>query len=235
MGDMSLSQAIHDVRAMRDMRRLSELANISDMLSGRWNWALQGPRSMQQMRSGAPMFRMVGRQPERSGGRIGWILLGVGLGAAAMFALDPRTGKRRRALARDKMVRLGNSVDEMVSEQLPRKVDYLSGVARGARYRATHVAQRNGEALPDEDQFITDRVMSTVFRDPALPKGDINVNTVDQVVYLRGHVEDGRLVKEIEDRVRKVEGVREVINVINRPEVDPSDIRADDARRAERG
>lgn len=158
------------------------------------------------------------------------LLAGFALGALGMFVFDPRTGRRRRALTRDKVVRLGNSVDELVSETIPRKVDYLSGFARGARYRMTHATGQGTRTYPDEDQYITDRVMSMVFRDPDLPKGDINVNTVDRVVYLRGHVEDERLVAEIEERVRKVEGVRDVVNVINRPDIDPSDIRAAEAR-----
>lgn len=184
--------------------------------------------------------RQWGRQPARqqqarSSQRGFWLglLAGAVVGGLAMFVLDPRTGRRRRALARDQVVRLGNTVDELVSETIPQKVDYLSGFAKGARHRAMHVIGRDGEPMPDDDQFITDRVMSIVFRDPDLPKGNININTVDRVVYLRGSVDDPSMVQEIEARVRRVEGVRDVVNVINRPEVDPSVIRAEEARRAE--
>lgn len=181
-------------------------------------------------RSGWPT--MTRRQRSMStGGKLFWMMLGLAAGTTVMFVLDPRAGKRRRALARDKVVHLGNSMDELVNERIPSKMEYLSGVARGARYRST--PHHDGGQLPDDDQFITDRVMSIVFRDPNLPKGDINVNTVDQVVYLHGHVDDAKLVQEIEQRVRKVEGVRDVVNVINRPDVDPSQVRADEVRRAE--
>lgn len=151
------------------------------------------------------------------------LLLGFLAGLASMFLLDPRTGRRRRALIRDKAVRLGNSAEDLIGETIPAKIDYFSGFAQGARHRLMGGTART--SLPDQDRFVTDRVSSIVFRDPDLPKGDININTVDQVVYLRGHVKDDRLVQEIEHRVRQVEGVRDVINLINRPEVDPSALR----------
>jgi len=176
----------------------------------------------------------VRRARERSAFRRGLVIGLIG-GAVATFVLDPRAGRRRRALARDKVVHLGHSVDELISETIPRRVEYLSGVAAGARHRVMSTVRPERSEMPDDDQFVTDRVMSIVFRDPDIPKGDINVNTVDGVVYLRGTVDDPRMVQEIESRVRQVEGVRDVVNVINRPEVDPSDVRAAEARRIEEG
>jgi hypothetical protein len=77
----------------------------------------------------------------------------------------------------------------------------------------------------DDSKTITDRVMSTVFRGLDIPVGELNVNTVDHVVYLRGHLDDDTAVKEIERRAREVEGVREVVNLINKPDVDATDVR----------
>ena len=177
---------------------------------------------------------MARRQKRGQSGFGAGLLIGMAAGAGAMFVFDPRSGRRRRALAREQATRLGSSVDEIIGESLPRKVDYLSGMAAGARHR---IAGAHGQdEVPDEDRFITDRVMSQVFRDPRIPKSDLNVNTVERVVYLHGHVDDPSLAAEIERRVRDVEGVREVVNVINRPDVDPSAERAtqahDDEKRA---
>ncbi|HUY99555.1 MAG TPA: BON domain-containing protein [Thermomicrobiaceae bacterium] len=172
------------------------------------------------------------RQQTSGRGRLGaGLLMGMAVGAGAMFVFDPRSGRRRRALARDQAARLGSSVDELVTESLPKKAEYLSGVARGTRHRLAGAQDR--DEVPDEDRFITDRVMSIVFRDPGIPKGDLNVNTVERVVYLHGHVDDPSVATEVERRVRGVEGVRDVVNVINRPKVDPSAVRADHVRHEE--
>ena len=41
-------------------------------------------------------------------------LTGAGVGAGLMYMLDPQMGSRRRALARDKMVRLGHEAEDAV-------------------------------------------------------------------------------------------------------------------------
>ncbi|CCF83715.1 exported hypothetical protein [Nitrolancea hollandica Lb] len=158
------------------------------------------------------------------------LLLGSALGAALMFLLDPTAGARRRALIRDKFVHWAHLAGETTTETVPRKADYLSGFAIGAYHRAKDMISGEKESIPDESKFITDRVMSIVFRDPRFPQGQINVNTVDQVVYLRGHVEDQNLADEIVERTRHVPGVKDVVNLINRPDVDPSVLREEDWR-----
>lgn len=146
-------------------------------------------------------------------GMVTGLVAGVVAGGIGMFILDPRTGRRRRALVRDKAVHLGHAVDDMVTESLPRRVDYFSGVARGISHRASSRVGQNGDETLD-DRMITDRVLSIVFRDPDLPKGEVNINTVDGIVYLRGTLTEPSLSSEIEKRVRKVEGVRDVANLI---------------------
>lgn len=164
------------------------------------------------------------RRQHRQRHPLRWGLLGATAGAAAMFMLDPRTGNRRRALLRDQFVHFGNVAGDFVNDTLPQKLDYASGFVRGLQHQALETV--SGEShWTDDSQTITDRVMSEVFRDPDLPKGEINVNTVDHVVYLRGHVENPALVKEIESRTRQVPGVRNVVNLINHPDVDPSTVR----------
>jgi gas vesicle protein len=55
---------------------------------------------------------------------------GLFLGALAMFIFDPEQGRRRRALARDKMVRYGNDMG-----------DYVAGTAKDLSNRAYGVAK----------------------------------------------------------------------------------------------
>ena len=54
-----------------------------------------------------------------------------------------------------------------------------------------------------------------VFRDHAVPKGRININAENGVVFLRGEVDSPELVSALEERVAKVRGVRGVKNLLN--------------------
>lgn len=182
--------------------------------------------AMKAMRVSSASPRSRQRQRNQDGAFVWGMLTGLAVGVGGMFILDPQSGRRRRALARDQIVHFGHVMDDLVSVGIPRRIDYLSGFAEGVRHRTMARLGRTEEIFPDDDQFITDRVRSIVFRDPQIPKGEINLNTVDRVVYLRGHVDDERMVREIEARVRRVEGVRDVVNVINRPDLDPSVVRA---------
>lgn len=159
------------------------------------------------------------KQQKKSGSRFWSVASGAVVGAVAMFFLDPRGGNRRRAMVRDKVAHAGN----VVSDTVPQKVGSVSNMAKGVQQAAS--SRVGGSHASDDDKTVTDRVMSEVFRDPQLPKGEVNVNTVDHVVYLRGHIEDPTKVEEIEERTRQVPGVKDVINLINRPDIDPSVVR----------
>jgi len=69
----------------------------------------------------------------------------------------------------------------------------------------------------DNDATLSDRVTTALFRDQAVPKGDIDVNAVNGVVTLRGQVSDTELPARLEDEARKVSGVRDVQNLLHGP------------------
>jgi osmotically-inducible protein OsmY len=50
-----------------------------------------------------------------------------------------------------------------------------------------------------------------------VPKGQINVNVEDGVVYLRGELEQPDLIKDLEAQARKVQGVLGVENLLHVP------------------
>jgi osmotically-inducible protein OsmY len=60
-------------------------------------------------------------------------------------------------------------------------------------------------------------VETIVFRDPAVPKGDLNINAENGTVFLRGQVESSELVEELGKRVRRISGVRQVENLLHLP------------------
>jgi hypothetical protein len=62
-------------------------------------------------------------------------LAGIGVGAFAMFVLDPQQGRRRRALARDKLVRAGHVARDLAegkSKDLRNRAQGLAAETRGA-------------------------------------------------------------------------------------------------------
>jgi hypothetical protein len=72
---------------------------------------------------------------------------GLGLGALAMFILDPQQGRRRRALVRDKMVRYGREVSDLAagtSKDLRNRAQGVVAETRGMVREA--VASNEGEA-----------------------------------------------------------------------------------------
>jgi hypothetical protein len=83
-------------------------------------------------------------------------IIGTGVGALTMFVLDPVSGPRRRALARDKVMRLANDAAESVQ-----------GTARGLRDRAKGIAAEVSGAVSNVMQWTgPERRM--------LPRGSIN-------------------------------------------------------------
>jgi osmotically-inducible protein OsmY len=139
-------------------------------------------------------------------------LLGlVGLGAGLTYFFDPQQGRRRRATARDRIagffrrrVRAGEQLGRSASAQ-----------AEGLVQKAKHL-QEEPKPQPD-DVTLTRKVETEIFRDADVPKGQINVNAENGKIYLRGEVEQPELIKDLEKRARKVQGVQDVENLLHLP------------------
>jgi osmotically-inducible protein OsmY len=84
--------------------------------------------------------------------------------------------------------------------------------AHALKQKATHLRE---EPKTFDDQTLKAKVESEVFRPADSPKGDVDVNVENGVVFLRGQVERQELVGELEDRVRKVQGVERVENLLH--------------------
>ena len=96
---------------------------------------------------------------------------------------------------------------------------YLSDAERrqGLMGAASSLTGGGVDEIAERDQAVTGRVETTLFRDNSLPQGQININTVDGVVYVRGTVSSKEQIDEIERRVKGVEGVDAVINLLRLP------------------
>ena len=120
----------------------------------------------------------------------------VGLGAALKYFLDPQTGGARRAKVRDRVLGLLQK-------------------------------QRGGQGAPEgsfddpDDTTLARKVESEIFRDSEVSKGQVNVNAEDGVVILRGEVERPELSADLEEKTRKVSGVKGVENLLHTPGAEP--------------
>ena len=131
-------------------------------------------------------------------------------GAAGAYFLDPQEGKRRRHVAFDRiaaLLRRGKAESE-------RKARYAAGVAKGAAYEAAG-AGNGSEWLPDPE--LANKVRSEIFRGEDAPKGDVNVNAENGIVYLRGEVKSPEDVSRLAEQARGIAGVRDVVNLLHQP------------------
>ena len=144
----------------------------------------------------------------RSRSNVPFYLAAAAGGAAFMYFADQQNGRRRRHVTRDRALSLARH-----GTRRGRKlVHHVSSDAMGYVERAKH-ARGGPEEL--DDTTLVDKVESIVFRDRDVPKGRININAENGVVFLRGEVDSPELVNALEERVRKVRGVRGVTNLLN--------------------
>jgi osmotically-inducible protein OsmY len=140
-------------------------------------------------------------------------LLGlIGLGAALSYFFDPQNGRRRRAVASDRFAAFFRHRARR-AEQVGRAV---SSQAEGVVQKATHLDEEEPKPPPD-DVTLARKVESELFRDPEVPKGQINVDAANGKVYLRGEVGQPELIRDLEKRTRNVQGVQEVENLLHLP------------------
>jgi osmotically-inducible protein OsmY len=135
----------------------------------------------------------------------------IGLGALIAYFFDPENGRRRRAVARDRIPALFRRG----SERVERAGRAAAAEAYGVKQKVKH---RKEERKPQPDDVTLARKVETeIFRGEDVPKGQINVNAENGVVVLRGEVEQRELIKDLEERTRKVQGVKEVENLLHVP------------------
>jgi osmotically-inducible protein OsmY len=132
------------------------------------------------------------------------------LGAALTYFFDPNSGRRRRAMARDRTVGFFRRRARAAS-----RAGAAAGAhAYGVKQKATHLRE---EPKDFDDQTLKAKVETELFRPADAPKGSVNVNVENGVVYLRGEVERPEIVSDLEAKVRKVQGVRDVENLLHTP------------------
>jgi hypothetical protein len=138
--------------------------------------------------------------------------LALAAGAALEFFLDPRSGKRRRHLLRDRT----RAAVRRQARKVDRQAHYEAGKIVGVAHAITHHEHTTSEL---DDVSLVRKVESELFRDRTIPKGPISINADRGIVVLRGQLEDAEQIKRIEREVRDVAGVRDVENLLHPPGV----------------
>lgn len=134
----------------------------------------------------------------------------AGAGAAAEFLLDPDNGKRRRHMLRDQLaaqLRRG-------SREAGKQARYMAHKAEGVAAEATPPGRDSSEL---NDPALEAKVETELFRPADAPKGSVNVNVQDGVVFLRGEVPSGERAEELARRAGRIDGVKRVESLLHPP------------------
>jgi osmotically-inducible protein OsmY len=133
----------------------------------------------------------------------------MGLGALIAYFFDPQNGRRRRAMARDRIPAFFRST----AQKAENAGSAASAQAEAVKQKATHLKEE--EKPQPDDVTLARKVETEIFREADIPKGRINVNAENGKVVLRGEVEQPELIKDLEKRTKKVQGVQEVENLLH--------------------
>lgn len=157
---------------------------------------------------GATAEQSVRKQLPKRRGTSPWaIITGVLIGGLLAYLFDPQRGKARRALLVDwTTARLRGGAQR--AGQLGR---YAGNTAAG---KMVNLQSAQSRATPD-DETLRDRVESEVFRDPEIPKGEINFDVNAGIVTIRGQVDNAFRIATIEKAVFNVPGVAGVENLLH--------------------
>jgi BON domain len=142
-------------------------------------------------------------------GKAGLTTIAGATGAAAAYMLDPERGRTRRAQARDQIF----SRFRKAQRQVDKQARYAAGTATG---QVRKVAGPSNS--PDlNDQGLTQKVESVIFRPEDAPKGRVSVNVEKGVVFLRGEVENQEQIDMLVRGAEHVDGVEDVRNLMHLP------------------
>ncbi len=142
-------------------------------------------------------------------------LLGALAGAALMYLLDPQEGRRRRALARDKGLHYVRRSGVLATRAGRNLAGRLRGLIHTLEKRMPWYEL---EPVPEDDQFIKDRVQSRLGRERDLPLHAVNFDCTDGIVRIRGTVPDAESARRLVERTAAVEGVRAAVSLMRTPD-----------------
>jgi len=139
----------------------------------------------------------------RSRSSLAGTLKGFGLGLGTMYLLDPQQGRRRRAVARDSIIRMFHDLSDEVERGIRDAGHRLSGMAAEAR------AMLGGEEISEPQ--LAERVRAKLGRYTSHPSA-VEVSVQGNQVALSGPI----LAHEMDELLGAVSAIRGVREVVNR-------------------
>jgi osmotically-inducible protein OsmY len=140
------------------------------------------------------------------------LIVGAAAGAVAQYFLDAQAGSRRRHTARDQAMALARRE----AHDARRKVGYAAGQAKGAAAKMKPTPSDDRKLAELGDAALARKVETEIFRDAEAPKGQVDVNAENGVVFLRGEVER-EWIERLEKDAGSVAGVKAVRNLLHQP------------------
>lgn len=145
-----------------------------------------------------------------SRGQAIWMTVCSGVcSALVMFFFDPERGRRRRHMLRDMgRARVRRGMRAMMATWRGASAD-----AYGVSHKIVHLVPRETDVTDDET--LRQRVESQLFRDRHVPKGNLNISAEHGTIILRGELDSVAEITALEERVRRMPGVRGVQNLLH--------------------
>ena len=140
------------------------------------------------------------------------LLAGAAAGAAAQYFLDGESGRRRRATTRERGLALAKQQASDAATKASQAADQAKG--KVASMTPTPSDDRKHEQLGDA--ALARKVESEIFRADDAPKGTVDVNAENGVVFLRGEV-DRDWIERLEHATEQVNGVKAVRSLLHAP------------------
>ena len=137
---------------------------------------------------------------------IAGIVVGAICGFVAMYFLDPISGRRRRALVRDQLIKLGRVGSREIGALTEQVADRSQGIVAEAR---TAAADATG-SLDVDDAALEERVRSELGR-IASDTGSIQISARNGQVVVEGWLPEDEADRII-DAIRAIPGVHGVID-----------------------
>jgi hypothetical protein len=138
-------------------------------------------------------------------------VVAAALGALLEYFLDPSGGRRRRHTARDQALSRLRRTERRTARRARRAESDAVGVVRRT------LNARHGPAAPVDDVTLAHKVESELFRRARVPKGQIDVNAEEGVVFLRGVVEHREDITRATTVARQLAGVCGVESLLHLP------------------
>jgi hypothetical protein len=131
------------------------------------------------------------------------------IGAGTAYFLDPRQGRRRRHVVRDRSAAVLRRGSRVGLEKARFTGGHLRGLIAGSRR-----ALGRQSVVVSDDATVRQRIRSEALPEAGISTREVEVEVEDGVATLRGSVDGRAAADELVSRVAKVPGVRDVAAMI---------------------